>query len=109
MRLLRHIIHLRPRAWIAHRKVVLGSMTGTVGALASWLATAFVTLDQRAAQDRLERGQLAQESLTASSQGGGSLVFLHCYQTTYITGLIVLEGNTFFGSPQELVKIFKYR
>ena len=44
---------------MAHRKVVLGAMAGTVGALASWLATAFVPLDQRAAQDRLERGQLA--------------------------------------------------
>ena len=43
-------------------------MTGTIGALASWLATAFVTLDQRAAQDRLEWGQLALEGLTAAKR-----------------------------------------
>jgi len=30
----------------------------TLGAFAPWLATALVTLYQRAAQDRLERGQL---------------------------------------------------
>ena len=71
-------------------------MTGTIGALAPWLATAFVTLDQRAAQDRLEWRQWAQESLTTSSQGGSRLVFLHFYQTTYINGLILQEGNTFF-------------
>ena len=71
-------------------------MAGTIGALASWLATAFVTLDQRAAQDRLEGRQLAHDSLTASSQGGGRLVFLHLFRTTYITGLILPEENTFF-------------
>src|SRR6266571_2672907 len=71
-------------------------MTGTIGALAPWLATTFVTLDQRAAQDRLEWRQLAQESLTTSSQGARRLVFLHFHQTTYITGLILMEVNTFF-------------
>jgi hypothetical protein len=70
-------------------------MTGTVGAFAPGLATAFVTLDQRAAQDLLERGQLAREGLTASSQGGSRLVF-HSYQTTYTTGLILGQKNTFF-------------
>ena len=79
-------------------------MTGTIGALAPWLATAFVTLDQRAAQDRLEWGQLALEDLTASSQDGSGLVFLHLYQTTYLIGLILLEEihfSTFlFGNGQ---------
>src|SRR6266542_5229170 len=70
-------------------------MAGTIGAFAPWLAAAFVTLDQRAAQDRLERGQSAQESLTASSQAGSGLVFHFC-QTTYTTGLILVEKNTFF-------------
>jgi len=71
-------------------------MAGAVGAFAPWLATAFVTLDQRAAQNRLERRQLAQEGLTASPQAGGRLVLFHCYQTTYTNGLIVAEENTFF-------------
>jgi hypothetical protein len=42
-------------------------MTGAVGAFASGLATAFVALDERTAQDRFERGQLAQERLAAFS------------------------------------------
>ena len=84
------------RAYAVTRGLTIrASVARTIGALASWLATAFVTLDQRAAQDRLERGQLAQESLTASSQGGSRLVFHFC-QTTYITGLILQEENTFF-------------
>jgi hypothetical protein len=70
-------------------------MTGTLGAFAPRLATAFVTLYQRAAQDRLERGQLAQKRLATSSQHGSRLVF-HYYQTTYTTGLILPEENTFF-------------
>jgi hypothetical protein len=41
-------------------------MAGTAGAFAPWLATVFVTLDQRAAQDRLEWRQLALEGLTAA-------------------------------------------
>jgi hypothetical protein len=71
-------------------------MTGTLGALAPRLATAFVTLDQRPAQDRLEWGQLTHESLTASSQGGSRLVLLHMYQTTYMTGLILQGGKYIF-------------
>ncbi len=53
VRLLRNIIHPRPQAGIAHRKVVLGSMTRAVGALASWLATAFVTLDPSSISDHV--------------------------------------------------------
>src|SRR5437870_2481577 len=59
VRFLRYIIHLRPQARVAHRKIVLGAMTGTVGAFASRLATSFVALDEGAAEDRFERGQLA--------------------------------------------------
>ena len=70
-------------------------MAGTVGAFASRLATSFVALDEGTTQDRLERGQLAQESVAALSQCGSGLV-LHFYQTTYITGLIVIEVNTYF-------------
>src|SRR5262249_50706617 len=73
----------------------LGAMTGAVGAFASRLATAFVTLDQRAAQDRFERGQLAQKRLATSSQDGSRLVF-HFYQTTYKTGLISIEEEYIF-------------
>src|ERR1700693_3158922 len=80
---------------MAHRKVVLGAMARTLGAFAPRLAAAFVTLDERAAQDRLERGQLAQKRLAPSSQGGNWLVF-DFHQTTCITGLIVLYENTFF-------------
>ena len=70
-------------------------MARTFGAFAPWLATAFVTLDQRAAQNRLEWGELTQERLAASSQAGRGL-FFQFHQTTYITGLIVEEKNTFF-------------
>src|SRR5260370_27600706 len=80
---------------MARRKVILGTMARTVGAFAPRLAAAFVTLDERAAQDRLERGQLAQKRLAPSSQGGNWLVF-HICQTTCITGLIVLDENTLF-------------
>src|SRR6516164_9414177 len=95
VRLLRHIIHLRPQAGIADRQIILGAMTGTVGALASRLAASFVALDERPAQDRLEWRQLAQESVAAFSQGGGSLV-LNFHRTTYTTGLILSPRNTFF-------------
>src|ERR1700693_3258427 len=79
---------------MAHRKGILGAMARTLGAFAPRLAAAFVTLDERAAQDRLERGQLTQKRLAPSSQGGHWLVF-HICQTTCITGLIVLDENTF--------------
>ena len=70
-------------------------MTGTFGAFASRLAAALVALDKRAAQDCLQRGQLAQQSCPASAQLAGGLV-VHHGQTTCITGLIVLAEKTFF-------------
>ena len=97
VRLLRHVIHLWPQARVAHRKIILGTMAWTVGAFASRLATAFVTLDERATQDGLEWRQLAQKRLAAFAQGGGRL-FLHFYRTTYITGLIVFDIGAFFNS-----------
>ena len=65
VRLLRHIIHLRPQAGIADRQIVLGAMTRAVGAFASRLAASFVAFDERTAEDGLEWGQLAQERLAA--------------------------------------------
>src|SRR6266849_7863260 len=65
VRLLRHIIHLRPQAGVADRQIVLGAMAGAVGAFASRLAASFVALDERTPEDRLERRQLAQESVAA--------------------------------------------
>src|SRR5687768_14873710 len=70
-------------------------MAGAVGAFASRLATSFVALDQGAAEDRFQRRQLAQESVAALSQCGTGLGSHPC-QTTYITGLIVIEVNTYF-------------
>jgi hypothetical protein len=70
-------------------------MARAVGAFASRLAASFVALDKGAAQDGLEWGQLAQKSLAAFSQGGRKL-FWYIHQTTYITGLIVEQSNTFF-------------
>jgi hypothetical protein len=70
-------------------------MARPVGAFASRLATSFVALDKRAAQDGLERGQLAQKSFAAFSQGRRRL-FLYIHQTTCTTGLIVEWPNTFF-------------
>ena len=90
-----HVIHLRPQARVADRKIVIGAMAGTVGAFASRLATSFVALDQGAAEDRFQRRQLAQESVATLPQCSGGLV-LNFHQTTYITGLIVIEVNTFF-------------
>jgi hypothetical protein len=69
-------------------------MTGTVGAFASWLATSFVALDEGAAENGFERGQLAQEGVAAFSQCGRGFV-LHLYQTTYTTGLIVTHVFSF--------------
>ena len=70
VRLLRDLVHLRAQAGVAHRQVVLGAMTGALGALASRLATAFVALDEGTTKDSFERGQLAQERLAALSQDG---------------------------------------
>jgi len=86
IRLLREVIHLRPPAGIAHREIVLGAMSRTVGTLASGLATSFVALDEGTAEDLLERGPWAQESSAAFSQSGRGFV-RHGFQTTYITGL----------------------
>src|SRR5713226_1171673 len=61
-------------------------MAGTVSAFALWLATALVTLDRRAAQDRLEWGPWALEGWTASFPGGGRLVYLPLYQTPCYNG-----------------------
>jgi hypothetical protein len=63
-------------------------MAGTVGAFASRLAASFVALDERTAEDRLERRQLAQKNVAAFSQCGSGLV-PDFHQTTYTTGLIV--------------------
>src|SRR6267378_4092890 len=93
VRLLRYVVHLRPQARVAHRKIVLGAMTGAVGALASWFATSFVALDERTAKDRLERWQLAQKCSAAFSQCGGGFVGHFC-QTTCLTGLIVFGVNS---------------
>jgi hypothetical protein len=65
VRLLWYVIHLRSQPRVADRKIVLGTMTGPVGALASRFATSFVALDKGAAEDRFERRQFAQESLAA--------------------------------------------
>ena len=94
VRLLRHVIHLRPQARVAHRKIVLGAMTGTGGAFASRLATWFVALDEGAAQDRFERGQLAQESSAAFSQCGSGFVS-HFWQTTCLTGLMIFHSGSY--------------
>src|SRR5215469_13034543 len=88
VRLLRHIVHLRPQAGIADRQIILGAMTGAVGALASQLAASFVAFDERTAKDRLERRQLAQECVAALAQGSRG-VFLDFHRTTYTTGLIL--------------------
>jgi len=95
VKLLRDVVHLRPQSRVADREIVLGAMAGAVGAFASRPATSFVAFDERTAEDRLERRQLAQESVAAFSQCGSGLV-LNFHQTTYITGLILRQLNTFF-------------
>jgi len=54
------VIHLRLAAIVTDRQVVLGPMTRTVGALASWLAARFVALDERAPQQTIEGWHVAQ-------------------------------------------------
>src|SRR4030095_16634440 len=88
VRFLRHVVHLRPQTRVADRQIVLGAMAGAVGAFASRLAASLVAFDERTAQDRLKRGQLAQESVAALPQCSGGLA-LSFHQTTYTTGLIV--------------------
>src|SRR6266852_3197752 len=74
VRLLRYIIHLRPQAGVADRQIVLGAMARAVGAFASRLAAWFVALDERTPEDRLERRQLAKESVASFPQGGSALI-----------------------------------
>jgi hypothetical protein len=62
----------------------------TIGAFASRLAASFVTLDERTPENGLERRQLLQESLAPFSQCSGGLV-LNFHQTTYTTGLILMQ------------------
>src|SRR5215469_13437765 len=88
VRLLRHIVHLRPQAGIADRQIILGAMTGAVGALASRFAASFVAFDERTTKDRLERRQLAQERVAALPQGSSGVVF-EIHRTTCKTGLIL--------------------
>jgi hypothetical protein len=72
-------------------------MTGAVGALATGLATGFVTLDEGTTEDSFERRQLAQERLAAFSQGGGGLL-LDFHLTTQTTGLKI-AGDISFVNP----------
>jgi hypothetical protein len=58
LRILGDVIHLRASSGIAHGEVILGPMTGTAGAFASRFAARFVALDEGAAEQALERGQL---------------------------------------------------
>ena len=94
VKFLGYVVHLRPRARIADREVVLGAVAGAVGTFAARLAAAFVALDEGTAQDSLERGQLVQERVAAFSQCGSGLVLN--FQTTYTTGLLLKQLNTFF-------------
>jgi hypothetical protein len=70
-------------------------MAWTVGAFAPRLAASFVALDERTAEDRLERRQLAQKAVSAFPQYDRGLV-RDFHQTTYTTGLILTQANTFF-------------
>src|SRR5215470_10108450 len=94
VRLLRDVVHLWAQAGKAHRQIVLGAMTGAVGAFASGLAAALVALDEGTTEDGFERGQLAQERLAAFSQGGSGL-FRYFHRTTLTTGLTVTSGISF--------------
>src|SRR5215813_3972617 len=88
VRLLRHIVHLWPQAGIADRQIILGAMTGALGALASRLAASFVAFDERTAKDGLERRQLAQECIAALPQSSSGVV-VGFHRTTCTTSLIV--------------------
>ena len=95
VKLLREVIHLWTQPWVADREIVLGAMAGALGAFASRLAAPFEALDEGATEDRLEWGQLPQESVALLSQARRGL-FAVFHRTTYITGLIVYSLNTYF-------------
>jgi hypothetical protein len=58
-RILGHIIHLRAPSRVADGEVILGAVTGTVGAFASRLAARLVSLDEGTAEQAIEEWQLA--------------------------------------------------
>jgi len=59
LRILGHIIHLRAPSRVACGEVILGAVTGTVGAFASRLAARLVSLDEGTAEQAIEGWQLA--------------------------------------------------
>jgi hypothetical protein len=91
---LRNVVHLGRSARVTHGQVILGTVSGTVGALAAGFAAALVALDERAAQDRLQRRQFVQQEFAAVSEDGSGFV-CHPDQTTCITGLIVVGRHSF--------------
>ena len=92
------VIHLWSPPVVTDRKVVLGAMTAAAGTFAARLAAWFVALDEGAAQQTIEWGQLAQELSATSAQSNRSLfaqLGAHKCQATYITGLLVIAIDSF--------------
>lgn len=69
-----NVVHPRRRSAIAHRKVVLGSVSLPVGAPAVGIAAALVALDQGTSKDGVQRWQLAQKLPAASLEIGGGWI-----------------------------------
>src|SRR6516225_2920013 len=88
-----YVIHLGAQARVAHREIVLGAVTRTVGALASGLAATFVALDKRPAQNGGQGRELAQQCLSVFAESGSGFV-AHKYQTTHLTGPIIIYTDS---------------
>jgi len=59
LRILGNVIHLRTPSRMTYGEVILWAMTGTASAFASCIAARFVAFDERAAEQAIERWQLA--------------------------------------------------
>src|SRR6476620_6024315 len=64
------VISSGPSAGLADAQIILRAMSGSVDAMAVRPPAALEGLDQCAAQDVLDRRQVAHQSATASAQGG---------------------------------------
>ena len=91
---LRDVIHLRSSARVTHRQIILGTVSGAIGAFAPGFAATLVALDERAPEDGLQWWQFPQQLLAVSSEDGRGFVG-HPNQTTYITGPIIIGARSF--------------
>ena len=89
-----YVIHLWTFAGSTDGEIVFGTVTTAFGAFAVGFSTAFVALDQRTTESGVQRGELSQQVCAAAAQAGSQFAS-HEYQTTYVTGLIMVYESSF--------------